>query len=352
MLKEGIIKDKDSACDVSQYSLSTLLWLHTPILRLLVRISFSDSVPFRGEDLLLQEREGWIKQAERRLDSDLRQVQLQLALASQAIVAEAKLQLEDVTDTMLIRGKKEHSVGLVLAAPSSLKASSVAGLVMSGTSSDYGCVVERLLPSGAAQRCGMIHPGDILVEIYGKPVHDELLVNIEQSLRGARGSCVSLIFLAAVSLLPYEVELQREGGVRLCDIMRLVRHEGDIEIQQVKEKYARAIKTTRDRIRLGQYSGIADTEQDLLVKMDRDISAVLSSTEDRLAVMQGHLKAKSQVILVRQNQLLEQAQADAALLSLRLSQQLQQVLDDLLECEHIILHASKQVTYRSTYFFA
>ena len=248
---------------------------------------------------------------------------------------------------MFIRGKKDHSVGLVLALPvlPSSKPSSGAALAMSGTTSQNGFVVERLLPSGTALRCGMIHPGDILVAIDGKLLHNQLLVDVEQWLRGPRCSCVALKFLAAVSHLPYELELQREGGVRISAIMRLVRHEGALEIEQVKEKYERAIKTTRERIRLGQQSSIADTEQDLLVKMDRDISAVLSATEDRLAVMQQHFKVKADLIRHRRNELLEQAEADVVEQSARLSQQQQQVLEDLLECEHMILDASKQVTY-------
>jgi hypothetical protein len=293
---------------------TALVWVHVPnrecsILSILVRITFSATVPLNADEILVRERARWEKEARRALEFDLRNADEKYEALVRVVEARTAMQSEDVCHALFIQGHKPHGVGLILCDPSHELASPEAR-GEAAEPNPYrppGLLVARTLDPSPARSCDRICAGDILVSIDGKPVVGATVLEVEARLRGAHRSRVVLGLLAAVSLLPYQVELVREGGVRLTAIIRLVKQCAQDEVHGVKEKYDRAIALTRERFRLQTQLRGAPDERALRDQCQEDVQAVYNRAEQDIAKLQHIQSEKVQVLRQRQAELLTQA---------------------------------------------
>eukprot|EP00802_Teleaulax_amphioxeia_P000976 Tamp_00977.p1 GENE.Tamp_00977~~Tamp_00977.p1 ORF type:complete len:1600 (-),score=387.37 Tamp_00977:221-5020(-) len=314
VLVQAAEESKGQAC--VQECNTALVWVHVPnrehsILSLLLRITFSATVPLNAGQILERERGRWEEEARRALDFDLRNAEAKYEKKVHTIKALAEIEAEDVCHTMFIAGSKPHSVGLVLSDPHAEQASAEAR--EAATPSPHrpaGLIIERLLNPSPALESKLICNGDILVAVDGKPVEGETVLATEERLRGPHGSCVVLGLVGKVSHLPFEVTLVREGGVRLTAVMRMVTQRGHEEAEEVKSKYQTAIKLTRQRIRLRtQLPGALD-EEALLAKCEEDVKQVYNRAGQAIVKLQVIHTEKVNVLQERQREQVAQAHAN------------------------------------------
>ena len=322
---------------------TALVWVHMPnrecsILSILVRITFSDTVPLNADEILVRERARWEKEARRALDFDLRNANEKFEALVRVVEARTATQSEDVCHAFFIQGHKPHGVGLILCDPHHELASREAR--EAAEPNPYrpsGFLVARTLDPSPARSCNRICAGDILVSIDGTPVQGATVLEVETRLRGAHHSRVVLGFVAAVSLLPYEVELMREGGVRLTAIIRLVKQCAQDEVHGVKEKYDRAIALTRERLRLQPQLRGAPDERALRFQCEEDVQAVYTRAEEEMAKLQHIQIQKVQVLRQRKAELLTQAHNNTVHAKEMLNHRFHATLERLRESEARLL---------------
>ena len=129
------------------------------VMTMQVRLSFSDTVPFNGDECLRKERAAKLEKARQALRSDVQRLRRAHEEAARARRAAAGELAADVMHTQLVNGLKPHGVGLVLSTtPPRFHRPPPPG-------AGGGLVVERVLADSPAAKSGCIHAGDVLVAV-------------------------------------------------------------------------------------------------------------------------------------------------------------------------------------------